>query len=572
MARMALASAEPLTRMALNQWLADIGHEVVGEAGDGYRAYQLAREIAADIMLLDLDLPRLSGLEVLKRISTRKLPLKVIILGANTAGPLVQRCMAAGADAFVSRAQDPAVLQRAIADVLAGRRYFPLSETTSPDPLAGDSPFALLSDRELTILKYLARGMPNNAIARELSLSEKTVSAHRSHLRRKLNVDSLVDLLEIARQHGLMDNVAPASVKLSPPGDFSATDVHAMRAMLDGTPLPLHVRDLEGRLLACNAAFLTLHGTTFDEVVGKRVIDMEWFPPHVAQNLHERYVNRIAAGSALQAELEIIRNGRRAVLQAWSHPFRNARGELLGMVCGSVDLTGRADMARALWLQREEAESASRRKSELFLEICAQMRPAVDMLSAMLAELRDRPASSPSHERIGAAELVIRRLGGLIEGIEDMMRVEEGKLSLSALPTNAAALIDDTVKSLDEYASQVGVTVQSHTTLPDEALMIDPVHVGRLLRALLRQCVVAHPGGTVTVSSMMIARSDGQRDLAVQFDAEHDGTLMDPLAGPAIELNVSLCRAAVELLKGSIQHRRPSASSTSITLRLPELR
>ncbi|CAD6519781.1 Protein-glutamate methylesterase/protein-glutamine glutaminase [Paraburkholderia hiiakae] len=569
MARMVVASVEPLTRMALSQWLVDAGHEVVGEAEDGYKAYQLARGVAADVMLLDLDLPRLSGLEVLKRIRTRKLPVKVIILGASAAEALVQRCMDADADALVPRNQDPAVLHRAIADALAGQRYFPLPDSATLAAPASKSPFALLSDRELTILKYLARGIPNNAIARELSISEKTVSAHRSHLRRKLHARSLVDLLEIARQHGLMESVAPASVKPSPEIDLSAADIDAMHGMLDGAPLPLHIRDLEGRLIACNAAFLELHGTTFEAVVGKRMTDVDWFPPHIAQSLHARYMNRLASGSAMQADVEITRHGQRVILHTWAHPFRNAQGELLGVACGSVDVTGRSDMARALWLQREEAESASRRKSALFLEICAQMRPAVGVLSDMLAELRDRGSPPTSNERIGAAAEVIHRLSGLIDGIEDMMRLEEGELSLSPRSTNVGALIDDTVTSLTEYASHLGVALRSRTDLPEEDMMVDPVHVGRLLRALLRQCVVGHPGGEVAMSAMTVTRSDGQRDIAVQFDAKHGDKRVDPLAAPAIELNLSLCRAAVELLKGSMQHRAPSALSTSITLRIP---
>lgn len=192
-------------RMIL-QGEADI--EVVGEAENGEDALVAIRKLDPDVLLCDLHLPGISGLEVTERLARRGERPRVIMLSIQTEGPLPRRVLEAGAQGYLGKACPAAELLRAIREVARGRRYLggELAQRLALSRLEGDgSPFDELSPRELEVAMMLVRGQRPGEIAELLKLSPKTVATHKYRLFDKLGISDSVALLRLASQYGLVD-------------------------------------------------------------------------------------------------------------------------------------------------------------------------------------------------------------------------------------------------------------------------------------------------------------------------------------------------------------------------------
>ena len=169
---------------------------------------QKAREDRPDLIILDLSISKLDGLEVLSRVKALGLPCKILVLTSFSPEFYSTRCMRAGAMGFVAKTGELDELQKAIKAVMSNYSCFPSlpSSSVRRDDLQSSEQalVALLSDRELTVLIMLALGMGNNDIAKNMLLSHKTISTYRTRLKEKLNIDSVVHMAEFAKRNGLI--------------------------------------------------------------------------------------------------------------------------------------------------------------------------------------------------------------------------------------------------------------------------------------------------------------------------------------------------------------------------------
>ncbi|MNP31149.1 Virulence factors putative positive transcription regulator BvgA [compost metagenome] len=182
------------------------GYDVVAETDNGVAALQLTRQHLPDIVVLDIGIPRLDGLEVIARMATFSPCSKVLVLTSQAPGNFSMRCMQAGASGYVCKQQELTELLSAIKAVLSGYSYFPNQALHASRGRGGGSETDMvnrLSAREMTVLQQLARGRSNKEIADSMFLSNKTVSTYKSRLLLKLNARSLVDLIELAQRQGL---------------------------------------------------------------------------------------------------------------------------------------------------------------------------------------------------------------------------------------------------------------------------------------------------------------------------------------------------------------------------------
>lgn len=205
--RVMIVDDHPIIRASLRMALQQERFEVVAECGDGVEAVQLARQCRPDLILLDIGLPRLDGLGVIKRIRQLALPCKILVLTAQTAESYSARCMSAGANGFLSKTDGVAQLQQALRAVMSGFIHFPvLSNQARWRGEATVTERALietLSNRELSILQHLARGYSNKEIGELMLLSNKTISTYKMRLIEKLQMKSLVTLAEFAKRNDL---------------------------------------------------------------------------------------------------------------------------------------------------------------------------------------------------------------------------------------------------------------------------------------------------------------------------------------------------------------------------------
>ncbi|MEH6998917.1 MAG: response regulator transcription factor [Limnobacter sp.] len=196
----------PAVRMALRMVLEREGFEVK-EASDGSQAIQATREHEPNLVVLDIGLPKLDGLNVIQRLRALTPTLKIIVLTGQPTEIFAQRSLQAGASGFIHKQEDLCDLVTAARAVLSGHTYFPSVALPAGRPSqhgASDQEYlATLSDRELIVLKRLARGQRNQQIADELLLSSKTVSTYKTRLMQKINASSLVELTDFARRNGL---------------------------------------------------------------------------------------------------------------------------------------------------------------------------------------------------------------------------------------------------------------------------------------------------------------------------------------------------------------------------------
>ena len=182
--------------------------DVVGEADSGEQALPQIRALKPDVVLCDLHLPGLSGLEVTERIVRGDYGARVIVVSVMEDGPLPKRLIEAGASGYVGKAGDANELLRAIRDVARGRRYL-ASSVAQNLALAGigggASPFDECSPREIEIALLLVQGLQQQEIARRLSLSPKTVNTHKSRMFEKLglSISDTVGLARLVAQYGL---------------------------------------------------------------------------------------------------------------------------------------------------------------------------------------------------------------------------------------------------------------------------------------------------------------------------------------------------------------------------------
>ncbi|HQZ39360.1 MAG TPA: response regulator transcription factor [Vicinamibacterales bacterium] len=208
--RVLLADDHPLVRSGIRHILeGQPGIEVVAEASDGSRALDLIRDIAADVLVLDLKMPATDGIEVLRAAKILRPALKIIVLTMHAGQEYVVQAVKGGADAYLLKDSAVQDLVAAVDAVVSGRNYF---SPTIQQQLAGrvrGGPRAALSaqltEREREVLTGLARGLSSREVAGELDISVRTVETHRANLMHKLGVKSLAILIQVAIREGMVD-------------------------------------------------------------------------------------------------------------------------------------------------------------------------------------------------------------------------------------------------------------------------------------------------------------------------------------------------------------------------------
>ena len=195
----------PVIRLAIRMLLEHEGYKVVGETDNGCDAIQMVRECLPDLVILDISIPKLDGLEVLCRFNAMNTSMKTLVLTAQCPTLFATRCMRSGAEGYVCKEGDLSELLSAIRAVLSGYNYFPSqaikhNQTTDTELQL----FRQVNDRELMVLQLFAQGRSNKEIAKGMFLSSKTVSTYKKRLMHKLQVNTLVDLIEMAKRNALV--------------------------------------------------------------------------------------------------------------------------------------------------------------------------------------------------------------------------------------------------------------------------------------------------------------------------------------------------------------------------------
>jgi DNA-binding NarL/FixJ family response regulator len=206
--RVLLAEDHRLVRAGIRALLSAVpAVDVVAEADDGREALRLAHEKRPDLVLMDISMPGMNGLEAAQRISKELPEIKVIIVSMHANEEFVFQALRAGASGYLLKHAGASELEVALETVMRGRTYLSpsLSMTVKGDPhLAEGSPLDRLTPRQREILQLIAEGETNRGIAQILGISVKTVDTHRTLLMHKLDIHDVAGLVRYAVRVGLI--------------------------------------------------------------------------------------------------------------------------------------------------------------------------------------------------------------------------------------------------------------------------------------------------------------------------------------------------------------------------------
>lgn len=210
--RILIADDHGVIRAGLRALLgAEPDFEIVAEAEDGQQVLQLAADIQPDIILLDISMPNLGGIEAAKRLKKILPQIHILILTVHEDDSLLQEAMQAGAAGYIVKRAAESELIDAIRAVWRGDLYVhpamtrALLKGISTAPAARAAPVETPTPREIDVLRLIAQGYTNRQAAEALNISARTVEGHRANLMSKLNLRSRVELIRYARENGFID-------------------------------------------------------------------------------------------------------------------------------------------------------------------------------------------------------------------------------------------------------------------------------------------------------------------------------------------------------------------------------
>jgi len=205
-----LVDDHQLVRVGIKRLIDDIkGLEVIGEVETGEAAIEFTNKEHVDVVLMDLNMPGIGGMEATRRLAIKHKHIKVIVVTVHDTEPFPQQLLKAGAMGYLTKGCNIDEIVHAIKEVFYGRRYVSvdiaqkIAVTLKPD---AENPFDKLSQREMQVMMMCMQGLKSQAISEQLNLSPKTVSTYRYRLLDKLKVKTDVELTRLAMQYDLIDS------------------------------------------------------------------------------------------------------------------------------------------------------------------------------------------------------------------------------------------------------------------------------------------------------------------------------------------------------------------------------
>jgi two-component system, NarL family, invasion response regulator UvrY len=204
MIRILIADDHKIVRDGLKRILASAADfEVAGEAADGDQALALAKANPYDVAMLDMSMPGLSGLDLIKRLKSEKPKLKILVLSMHGERQYAARALKAGASGYLNKDSASELLLGALRKIAAGGVHIG-EEAAASLVSPGRTTHENLSDREFEVLRLLVEGLGPTEIGERLHLSVKTVSTHKTHILEKLDLKSTAELVRYALEHKLL--------------------------------------------------------------------------------------------------------------------------------------------------------------------------------------------------------------------------------------------------------------------------------------------------------------------------------------------------------------------------------
>lgn len=471
MSSILLADPHPLTREALRLRLEAAGQRVLGETGDGREAVEQVRRLHPELLILDLELPGLGGLELIRQLHGAWRKTRLLVLTSLSGAYYPSQCLQAGVAGFVHKSVSLTELDETVRLVLGGRLAYPAQVeqlgTASGEP--GDN--ERITPRELTVLRYLAEGRRVKDIADALAISDRTVSTYKTRLLEKTQTESLIDLVNVARAKGLLDHVGTGK---SPAIRTTPQEMASELARLfDLLPSAISLRDSHGLLLACNRRHLELHGKTEEQLRGTEIFHSTFIAPGYAEQARREYQAGVAGKVPFSLQVPVELEGQRRILRVVGIPLPDADGGISGVLTSYEEVTEQEQYIEGLQEARVYFESLRSSRGAFLIASGRDILKEIEGLQGHLT------GSSPAQgeDDLRAVTATLASLHEKVDLLVELVHLEQGQIA--SIPQ--AQQLD---RLLGETLAQTASTLHLASAATSAWGWIDANHFRPLLKTL----------------------------------------------------------------------------------------
>ena len=361
-----------------------------------------------------------------------------------------------------------------------------------------------------------------------------------------------------------------------------------MRALLNGTPHPMYVRDREGRMQSCNDSYLEAVQATSEAVIGKRLEDSTLSDCDYTQQIQADYLKVMTQGKPLIIDRPMRLKDRELTLYHWILPYRNSLGEMQGIIGGWIDISERRKLVQDLRLAKQQADDANRAKSTFLATISHEIRTPMNAVIGML-ELSLKRAEQGRIDRsaIEVAHQSARELQGLIGDILDIARIESGHITLCPEPIALAELVGSVGRVFEGLARQKGLVLQIVISPAAHChVLLDPLRFKQILSNLVSNAIKFTEHGQVSIHMDLVDREDPSRptlelevrdsgigirqsDLQRLFSPFVQANPNSAMAQAGTGLGLVISRALCQMMGGDLALESLHGVGTRVMLRMP---
>ena len=298
-----------------------------------------------------------------------------------------------------------------------------------------------------------------------------------------------------------------------------------MRALIDGTPHPIYVRDCEGRLISCNCAYLDALGLPREAVMGQRLTDSPVVGRADAETFQAEYLKVMESGTRwIKDRTYIHSDGVVHTVYHWMLPYHTSEGVVMGIIAGWIDISDRQRLMDQLQSAKQSADDANRAKTTFLATMSHEIRTPMNAVIGML-ELAMKKADQGIMDRfaIEVASGAARGLLDLIGDILDISRIESGRLSLTPERASLRELVESVVRMFEGVARQKGLRLLLDFDLKaSRDVLIDPLRFKQILSNLLSNAIKFTDEGEVRLCVQALLSASGER-LAIHVQVKDTG-------------------------------------------------
>ncbi|MBO3276580.1 transporter substrate-binding domain-containing protein [Pseudomonas schmalbachii] len=359
------------------------------------------------------------------------------------------------------------------------------------------------------------------------------------------------------------------------------------RALVDGIPHPVVVRDREGRVLTCNRSYLDFTRQTREQVYGSYLADATWMNPQQAEELHREYLRVMDAGRPHAADRVLEMHGQRMEVYHWATPYRSATGAVIGLVCGWIDVTERERLRHQLQIAKDQAEEASRTKSTFLATMSHEIRTPMNAVLGMLELALTSSGCGGCREgqHIEVAYESAKSLLLLIGDILDVAKIESGRLTLMPERAKLRELVESVARVFDGLARQKGLQLRLEMDAVAACdVLIDPLRLKQILSNLVSNAIKFTDTGFVSIRvgadplvDDRIALDLSVEDSGIGIAEQDQAQMFEPFcqvqqssraSRGGTGLGLTICRKLAEMMGGTVRLESRPGIGTKVSVRL----